>query len=212
MEATFAHPQTKNRSTCVIIEIKMYSNPGYGTPFYVKDILSMTPEQQAAIHYGMDFQNLNMNYGNYQYDSPRMGEQLSPMMNAMPGNMGSNSCLYTTNSPPSQQPTYTNLSCSPSVSTMSSTMTHLQVPVKNPASPSTKQDPYENNSAATPGSDTGDLHHAGPPGIDPGARVQPLPPVEKLYADSEEGIDKRKCSILHQVCMLISDDSRDSGA
>ena len=191
----------------------MYSNPGYGTPFYVKDILSLTAEQQAAAHYGMDFQNLNMNYGNYQYaDTQRMGEQLSPMMNAM-GNMGSNSCLYSTNSPSSLQPTYTNLSCSPSVSSAMSSMPHLHVPVKSETmSPSTKQDPYETSSVASPGSDTGDLQQSGPPGIDPGPAVHPLPPVEKLYADAEEGIDKRKCSILHQVCMLVSDDSHDSGS
>lgn len=187
----------------------MYSNPAYGTPFSVKDILSWTAEQQAAAHYGMDFQNLNMNYGNYQYDAQRMGEPLSPMMNAM-GNMGSNSCLYSTNSPSSLQPTYTNLSCSPSVSSMSS-ITQMQVPVKTETmSPSTKQDSYETSSAATPGSDTGDLQQSGPPGIDPGPGVQSLSSVEKMYAEPEEGLDKRKCSILYQVCMLVSDDSHDS--
>lgn len=170
----------------------MYSNPAYGTPFSVKDILSWTAEQQA--HYGMDFQNLNMSYGNYQYDTPRMGEQLSPMMNSM-GNMGGNSCLYSANSPSSSlQPTYTNLSCSPSVSSMSS-MTQMHVPVKT-ETVSPKQEPYESSSVATPGSDTGDVQQSGPPGIDPGPGVQPLPSADKLYPKSEEGIDKRKCSIL----------------
>ena len=193
------------------LKVTMYSNPAYGTPFSVKDILSWTAEQQAAAHYGMDFQNLNMNYGNYQYDTQRMGESMSPMMNAM-GNMGSNSCLYSTNSPSSLQPTYTNLSCSPTVSSMSSmTMTSLQVPVKTETL-SPKQDPYENNSETTHGSDAGDIQQSGPPGIDPGPGVHSLPPTDKVYSEREEVIDKRKCSILYQVCMLSCDDSRDSCA
>ena len=192
------------------LKVRMYANPAYGTPFSVKDILSWTAEQQAAAHYGMDYQNMNMNYGNYQYDTQRLGDSMSPMMNAI-GNMGSNSCLYSTNSPSSSlQPTYTNLSCSPSVSSMAA-MSSMHVPVKTETM-SPKQSPYEDNSAATPGSDTGDIQQSGPPGIDPGPDVHGLPAADKVYGEHEECIDKRKCSILFQVCMLISDDSLDSPA
>lgn len=159
----------------------MYPNPAFSTPFSVKDILSWTEQQQQAANYGMDFNGYNMNSGYYGYDSPRLGDHLStsmspmsPMMTGMPNN----SCLYSSNnSPPSMQPTYTNLSCSTSVSSMASLPSTMQLPIQT-AELSPKHESYDSkydsNSVPTPVSDQEEVQNSNhtlnqqPPGIEPG--------------------------------------------
>ncbi|XP_052772375.1 homeobox protein Nkx-2.5-like [Mya arenaria] len=155
----------------------MYSNHSFSTPFSVKDILSWTEQQQA--HYGMDFNSFNMNAGGYfGYDTQRLSDQLgppmSPMMGNGGGNVGGNACLYSSNNTaPSLQPTYTNLTCSPSVSSMTSLSSAMQLPVQMSAQMdnlSPKQDPYDTHNPPTPGSDHDEMHpgsqhmsHGNPP-------------------------------------------------
>ncbi|KAH3785726.1 homeobox protein ceh-22-like [Dreissena polymorpha] len=153
----------------------MYSNHSCSTPFLVKDILTWTEQQQQAAHYGMDFNSFHMNNGGYYgYESSRLADQIgqpmSPMMGggsaAPPGNLGGNSCLYSNNvnTSPSMQPTYTNLTCSPNVSTMSSLTSgmhassgmHLPTHI---ASMSPKHEGYDSRTGIpTPGSDHEDIH------------------------------------------------------
>lgn len=164
----------------------MYSNPSFSTPFSVKDILSWTEQQQAA-HYGMDFANsYNMNSAYYGYDSPRLGDQMnsvsqmSPMMN---NGLGGNSCLYSSNNSSPSQPTYTNLTYSNSVSSMTSLSSSLQLPVHLEGI-SPKAEPYETSDTPTPGSERDDLqsgsqHMQGAPpppqNLEPGSVLTPNP-------------------------------------
>lgn len=155
----------------------MYSNHAFSTPFTVKDILSWT-EQQQTPHYGMDFNGFNMNSGYYSYDTPRPGDQMnsmsqmSPMMNSL-----GNSCLYSSNNTsPSLQPTYTNLICSPSVSSMTSLTSGMQLPLQTDGI-SPKHEGYDNHDAPTPGSDQDDLHNT----------TQTLPPSQAQSTSMEPG-------------------------
>ena len=156
----------------------MYSNPSFSTPFSVKDILSWS-EQQA--HYGMDFNsyNMNMNSAYYGYDTPRHGDQMNSVsqMSPMINNLAGNSCLYSSNnSSPSLQPTYTNLTYSTPVSSMTALSSTLQLPVHLEGM-SPKNEPYDTNNAPTPGSEhdhdlqAGSQHMPGvppPPNLEPG--------------------------------------------
>ena len=159
----------------------MYPNHAFSTPFSVKDILSWTEQQQAAAHYGMDFNSFNMNSGYYGYETPRLGEQMNSMsqMSPMMNSLGGNSCLYSSNNTsPSLQPTYTNLTCSPSVSSMTSMSSGMQLPLQTDGM-SPKHDSYDTHGAPTPGSEQEDMHNAGqalaqasqppPPSLEPGS-------------------------------------------
>lgn len=164
----------------------MYSNPGFSTPFSVKDILSWTEQQQAAAHYGMDFNGYNMNSQYCGYDASRLGDQMTSMsqMSPMMNNLGGNSCLYSSNnSSPSLQPTYTNLTCSTAVSSMTSLSSSLHLPVLEGMSPKTAEQ-YDTTNAPTPGSDqdemsSGNQHMQGgpppPPNIEPAPVLTPNP-------------------------------------
>lgn len=159
----------------------MYSNHAFSTPFSVKDILSWTEQQQqAASHYGMDFNSFNMNTGYYGYDTPRLGEQMNSMSQMSPvmNSLGGNSCLYSSNNTsPSLQPTYTNLTCSPSVSSMTSLSSGMQLPLQTDGM-SPKHDSYDTHGAPTPGSEQEDLHNAGQ------ALVQAQPPPSSIEPSS----------------------------
>lgn len=143
----------------------MYSNHAFSTPFSVKDILSLNwteQQQHAAAHYGMDFNSFNMNSSYYGYDAPRHGEQMNSMSQMSPimNSLGGNSCLYSSNNTsPSLQPTYTNLTCSPSVSSMTSLPSGMHLPLQTDGL-SPKHDSYDTHGAPTPGSEQDDMHSA----------------------------------------------------
>lgn len=156
----------------------MYPNHSFSTPFSVKDILSWTEQQQAAAHYGMDFNSYNMNSGYYGYETPRLGDQMSSMsqMSPMMNNLGGNSCLYSSNnSSPSLQPTYTNLS-SPAVSSMTSLSSSLQLPV-HLEEMSPKAEPYDTANVPSPTSDQDDLP-SGSQHLPAAQPQQPQPSIE----------------------------------
>ncbi|KAL3863127.1 hypothetical protein ACJMK2_004899 [Sinanodonta woodiana] len=141
----------------------MYASHAFSTPFSVKDILGINWSDQAGVssHYGLDYSNPN--YANFPFDNQRMGDQMSPLMNSI----NNSSCLYSSNSTmSSMQPTYTNLSCSSSVSSM-----HL--PVIHTDSMSPKQE-YDTSGVPTPGS----VSEESPPlpsgAIDTGPMSQPV--------------------------------------
>lgn len=207
----------------------MYPNHAFSTPFSVKDILSWTEQQQqAASHYGMDFNSFNMNSGYYGYDSPRLGEQMNSMSQMSPGmnSLGGNSCLYSSNNTsPSLQPTYTNLTCSPSVSSMTSLSSGMQLPLQTDGM-SPKHDSYDAHGAPTPGSEQEDLHNAGqalaqaqapPPSIEPGSVLtqnsQPnLPQPMIKHEANEDLMDKDTSGMVHSDENLSDCEKSDSSA
>jgi len=162
----------------------MYSNNF--SSFSVKDILNWTEQQQA--HYGMDYNGFNMNPGYYpDYTSrlsDQMGSPMSPMMGSCGGNLPGNSCLYSTNSPPPAQPTYTNLTGNSTISSMTSLSSAMQLPVQMDGGMSPKTEPYDTHNPPTPGSDQDDMHPGSqmshgppqPPNLDPGPIMTPNPP------------------------------------
>lgn len=184
----------------------MYSNHAFSTPFSVKDILSWTEQQQAAAHYGMDYNSYNMNSAYYGYDSPRLGDQMNAMsqMSPMMNNLGGNSCLYSSNnntSPP-LQPTYTNLTCSSSVSSMTPMTTGMQLPLQHEGM-SPKHDSYDAHGAPTPVSEQDEYQNTsqGQPGSQPPQSIDPtsglpqnthpnLPPTLIKHEENDDVLDK----------------------